>query len=42
MVPLNFNNQKYLQLIDFIFKKVFLVLEIFHIYIFHLNISAKY
>ncbi len=39
MVPLNFNNQKHLQLIDFMLKKnIFsFFLEIRHIYIFLLN-----
>ncbi len=37
MVPLNFNNQKHLQLIDFILKKAFIFPEILHIDIFHLN-----
>ncbi len=38
MVPLNFNNQKHLQLIDFMLKKhFFFFLEILHIYIFLLN-----
>ncbi len=38
MVPLNFNNQKHLQLIDFMLKNIFsFFLEILHIYIFLLN-----
>ncbi len=39
MVPLNFNNQKHLQLIDFIYKKYIYIFfsEILYIYIFHLN-----
>ncbi len=37
MVPLNFNNQKHLQLIDFMLKKYYFFLEILHIYIFLLN-----